>query len=98
MTWLYLGEFLSTSPAARKSLSLASASTQKTYRYFSGRSSRLTNGDRQASASATARKAMATRQQGSAALHRKQDIGIPPERGQRFGIAYQLSRRYARQQ
>ena len=33
-----------------KSLSLASASTQNTYRYFSGRSSRFTNGDRQVSA------------------------------------------------
>src|SRR5262245_3343003 len=32
-----------------KSLSLASASTQKTYRYFSGRSMRLTNGDRHVS-------------------------------------------------
>src|SRR5262245_18510220 len=98
MTWLYLGEFLSTSTTARKSLSLASASTQKTYRYFSGRSSRLTNGDRQVSASATARKAMATRPQASAALHGKRDMGIPPESGQRFGIAYQLSRRYAWQQ
>src|SRR5438270_11122113 len=36
---------------ARKSLSFASASTQKTYRTFSCRSSRLTNGDRQVSAS-----------------------------------------------
>ena len=32
----------STSITAMKSLSFASASTQKTYRYFSGRSSRFT--------------------------------------------------------
>src|SRR5262249_8638848 len=37
---------------ARKSLSLASASTQKTYRYFSGRSRRLMKGDMHVSAGA----------------------------------------------
>src|SRR5207249_2767380 len=51
----YFGESRSTSTTARKSLSFASASTQKTYRNFSGRSSRLTNGDRQVSASAEPR-------------------------------------------
>src|SRR5205809_5320024 len=37
---------------ARKSFCLASASTQKTYRSFSGLSRRLTKGDRQVSAEA----------------------------------------------
>ncbi len=40
----------STSMTAMKSLSFASASTQKTYRYFSWRSSRFTYGDRHVSA------------------------------------------------
>src|SRR5947208_2175030 len=35
-----------------QSLFFCSASRQKTYKYFSGRSSRLTNGDRQVSAGA----------------------------------------------
>src|SRR5262249_41913371 len=75
MIWPYLAEFLSTSITARKSLSLASASTQKTYSTFSGRSSRLTNGDRHVSASAKARKRKATQQQANTARQGRRDIG-----------------------
>src|SRR3954465_15937018 len=62
---------------ARKSWSLASASTQKTYSTFSCRPSRLTNGDRQVSAPAgrSAVNAYADRPRAKARSSRRRGMG-----------------------